>query len=49
MAKPSVVSMRRFCSDVWGGLGFRGDGVRLLSGEGVAGVRLRRTKRIVYY
>lgn len=40
----SVVSMRRLCSDAWGRLGFRGDGVRLLSDDGVAGVRLRRTK-----
>lgn len=46
MVKPSGVSMRRGCSAVWGGVGFRGDGVRLSSDEGVAGVRLRRRKGI---
>lgn len=42
MVKPSGVSKRRDCSAVWGGVDFRGDGVRFPSDEGVAGVRLRR-------
>lgn len=46
MIEPSGVSMRKDGSADWGGVDFRGDGVRLPSDEGVAGVRLRRRKGI---
>lgn len=41
MVEPSSMSMRRGWSAVCGGVGFRGDGVRFPSDEGVAGVRLK--------